>query len=167
LGAVLLHVPPALLKAIADSAERAYPREACGLIVGEGSTEVLRATAAIESANLAPADRPDRFEIDPALRLRVQREARGRGERVLGHWHSHPDGAAHPSATDLSLAWERDLVWLVVQVVGGQAMRITAHRLVEDGSRFESVALAEGEGPRPVRAPTPLDDLSRLGRRGA
>jgi proteasome lid subunit RPN8/RPN11 len=164
----ILHVPPSLLKTIADSAERAYPREACGLVVGTvGADGTLRATAALESANLAPADQPDRFEIDPALRLRVQREARERGERVLGHWHSHPDGAARPSAMDLSLAWERDLVWLVVQVVEGQAVRINAHRLADDGSRFEPVALADGEGPAPRRAPTPLDDLGRVGGREA
>jgi len=55
----------------------------------------------------------DRFEVDPALRLRLQRELRASNERIVGLFHSHPDGAAAPSAHDLACAWEPDLVWLI------------------------------------------------------
>jgi len=162
-----IHIPPFALKRVADAAERAYPREACGLLVGhivDGT--VFYVSEAVESPNLAPAGQPDRFEIDPALRLRLQREAREQGKAVVGIWHSHPDGPARPSATDLAGAWEVGLVWLVVQVVEGQVVRTTAHCLATDGSCFLPVEISDGPGVAPACAPRPLDDLGRLGKGG-
>ena len=151
------------MKALADAAERAYPREACGLLVGRREDGALRVTAIVESRNLAPPGRPDLFEIDPGLRLRLQREARDRGEAVLGHWHSHPDAPPRPSATDLARAWERDLVWVIVGVVAGQAARMAAHALRPDGTGFDPVPFADEAGPGVEGPARPLDDLGRLG----
>jgi len=163
----LLNIAPCDLKLLADAAERVYPREACGLLVGRSDGgAVFGVTQAVESPNFAPADQPDRFEIDPALRLRLQREAREQGEAVIGIWHSHPDGPARPSATDLACAWEADLVWVVVQVVAGQVVRTTAHCLARDGSCFLPVEISDGPGAAPDCAPRTLDDLGRLGKGG-
>ena len=162
-----LHIDSPSLKLVADAAERAYPHEACGLLVGrvaEGGA--FHVTEVVESPNLAPGGQADRFEIDPALRLRLQREARDRGEAVIGIWHSHPDGPARPSATDLASAWEAGLVWVVVQVVAGQVVRTTAHCLATDGSRFLPIGISDGPEAAPVCAPRVLDDLGRLGKGG-
>ena len=159
----VLHLGNALMKAIADSAERAYPREACGLLVGRREGADVHVTGAFESGNVAPPGRPDLFEIDPGLRLRLQREARSRGEAIVGHWHSHPDAPPRPSATDLARAWERDLLWLIVGVVGGQAVRMTAHVLRPDGTGFDPVPFAD-EAAAGVEGPARmLDDLGRVG----
>ena len=73
----MLLLKPEDLKRIADHAEAAYPREACGLLLGfqraGGDFEVTRMA---ESENKAVADGNDRFEIDPELRLSLMREAR-------------------------------------------------------------------------------------------
>lgn len=162
-----LHIDSLSLKLMADAAERAYPHEACGLLVGhvEGGG-AWHVAEAVESPNLAPAGQTDRFEIDPALRLALQRQARARGAAVIGIWHSHPDGPARPSATDLAGAWEAGLAWVLVQVVAGQVVRTTAHCLATDGSRFLPIAIADGPGAAPVCAPRLLDDLGRLGKGG-
>ncbi|MCF8479556.1 MAG: M67 family metallopeptidase [Rhodospirillum sp.] len=99
---------------IAREAEAAHPREGCGLLVGhvEGKG-VARVTAVHGAANVLAGEHADRFELDPATRLRIQRECRARGEVVLGHWHSHPSGVALPSATDAARAFEDGLVWLI------------------------------------------------------
>ncbi len=138
----MLLLIPGDLKAIADHAEAAFPGEACGLLVGfhraGGDIEVTKVT---ESPNLAAHAGNDRFEVDPELRLSLMRETRGTGRAVVGHYHSHPNGAARPSATDFAMAYEPDLVWLITAVVGGQAVQSTAHRLSPGGTRFDDIGL--------------------------
>jgi len=132
------------LKAIVDAGEAAYPAECCGLIVGvDEGRGCVRVTAVHPSPNLALAEtgRHDRFEVDPRLRLRLHRDLRGRAETVVGLYHSHPDHPPVPSATDLAMAWEPDLIWVIVAVAAGQGIQVTAHRLAPEGGRFLPLAL--------------------------
>ena len=133
----VIRIVPEALRQLVDHAEAAYPSEACGLLVGNAERLVQR----IEPSRNLAAEPRHRFEIDPRLRLTLQRGLRGSGRDVVGLYHSHPDGASHPSASDLEKAWEPALVWLIVAVVGGQAIQVTAHRLAADGAQFEELAL--------------------------
>jgi proteasome lid subunit RPN8/RPN11 len=136
------------LRQIADAAEAAYPGECCGLLVGvqhkNGVHEVKRVTP---SRNLGKA--PDRFEIDPQLWVDVTRAHRGGAMRVVGLYHSHPDGPAQPSAIDLEAAWGEELVWLIVAVDGkggaAQAVHVTAHLLDHGGRQFREIPLRTGD----------------------
>lgn len=138
----MLLLKPEDLKQIADHAEADYPREACGLLLGyqraDGHIEV---TQVVASKNMTALGRNDRFEVDPELRLRLIRQARDTARGIIGHYHSHPDGSARPSTTDLAMAWESDLVWFVTAVVAGQAVQSTAHLLSEGGTRFNDIGL--------------------------
>ena len=143
------------LRQIADAAEAAYPGECCGLLVGvqhnNGVHEVKRVTP---SRNLGKA--PDRFEIDPQLWVDVTRAHRGGLLRVVGLYHSHPDGPAQPSAIDLEAAWGEELVWLIVGVDGRngapQAVQVTAHLLDHGGRQFREIALRTADWhTNPVR----------------
>jgi proteasome lid subunit RPN8/RPN11 len=133
------------LRQIADAAEAAYPGECCGLLVGvqhkNGVHEVKRVAP---SRNLGKAR--DRFEIDPQLWVDVTRAHRGGAMRVVGLYHSHPDGPAQPSSIDLEAAWGEELVWLIVSVAGdgaspGQAVQVSAHLLDHGGRQFSELDL--------------------------
>ena len=99
--------------AIARHVAGALPDEACGLLIGRRDALDLRISEIVPSANVAAEPRR-RFEIDPALILRHQRETRGRGDEIVGHFHSHPGGRAEPSAADRKDASWPDQVWLIV-----------------------------------------------------
>ncbi|WP_439814224.1 M67 family metallopeptidase [Zavarzinia sp. CC-PAN008] len=147
----VLRVSPGLLRAMADAAEAAFPNESCGLILGCAGPTPL-AQCLVPSPNLSPEPRTQ-FEIDPALRLRLQRELRGTGQALLGIHHSHPAGAARPSARDLAGAWEPGLLWLITAVIDGQAVQTAAFRLGRQADRFEELVLCDDRaGPDPVRA---------------
>lgn len=107
-----------LLDAIERAARDRYPEEACGLLVGRPAPPGCTVTAVHESPNVAE-DRRSGFEVDPGLRLRLQRETRKVGEAVLGLFHSHPEGTAAPSETDRASIWEPDLIWLITAVARG------------------------------------------------
>jgi len=126
--------------------EAAYPEEACGLLVGrrgaDGGIEVDRIEA---SANLA-RDRRHRFEVDPRLQIRLFRELRGGPDQVVGLYHSHPDGRALPSATDLARAWEPEFAWLIAAVHQGRAVAVRAHLLDRGDGGFREIRLQSPAG---------------------
>lgn len=92
----------------ADAAARA-PEEACGLLLGTPD----RITSAIAAQNQA-LDRARAFEIDPAMLLSAQRQERAGGPRVVGYYHSHPNGAPFPSAVDADRAVADGRLWVIV-----------------------------------------------------
>jgi integrative and conjugative element protein (TIGR02256 family) len=127
---------------IVSIAERAYPAECCGLLVGRDDADgIIVVTRIVESRNVRTDRARDRFEIDPQVRISVERELRGGTDRVVGHYHSHPDHPAQPSATDLEMAFEPDLVWVIVGIAKGHLDAFNAFRLDRDNGTFISVTI--------------------------
>ena len=128
------------LAQIRTAAERAYPEECCGLLVGHGS-DVLEVTRVVESPNIRRDRARDRFEVDPKIRLAVERAVRGTSERLVGHYHSHPDHPARPSEIDRSMAFEPELVWVIVGVGAAGVLDIRAYKLREADADFVAIDL--------------------------
>ncbi len=92
------------------TAREADPCEACGLLLGTGT----HIHTARPTANVAP-DPAMHFEIDPATLIAAHRAARdGSGPEVIGYFHSHPNGLARPSATDVASAARDGRLWIIV-----------------------------------------------------
>jgi proteasome lid subunit RPN8/RPN11 len=104
-------LPPELRAQILRQAEGLSPRECCGLLEGrrEGSRFHILALHPVENL----AQRADRFEMDPRGHFTAQKAARAAGNRIIGCYHSHPNGQAVPSAADLEGAGEEDFLWLI------------------------------------------------------
>lgn len=123
----VLVIPTTLLDRIKEAAETAWPEECCGLLGGlrkpDGAIAVTRMAA---SRNVAEGDTRERFEVDPIVRFELMRELRHGPESIVGHYHSHPDHPGRPSEHDLEMAFEPDLVWLIVAVDAGRATGTTA-----------------------------------------
>ena len=75
------------------------PRECCGLLLGRGDE-----VAEVRRARNVAASPATRFVIDPKDHIDARRDGRARGLEILGFYHSHPHGAAVPSATDVAEA---------------------------------------------------------------
>lgn len=105
-------LPAALAAALRTQAERASPRECCGLLEGVRTEHSFTIRALHPARNLA--DNSDRFEIDPRDHIAAVKQARANGAGIVGCYHSHPRGAAQPSASDRAGAGEEDFLWLIV-----------------------------------------------------
>jgi [CysO sulfur-carrier protein]-S-L-cysteine hydrolase len=150
----VIRLAPGIRQRLKAAAEATYPEEACGLLVGRDNADgSLLVDHIAESANVAEGDRRRTFEVDPKVRfdlMRALEEPQGEtlGARLIGHYHSHPDHPPAPSATDLSMAYEPELVWLIVGVEGGQAGAVRGFRLNAAGDGFDEVEVAEAsDGP--------------------
>ena len=140
-----IRLSPAQLQAIERAAEAAYPEEACGLLVGRAGPGGAWHVKAVEaSANVAEPPRTRRFEVDPKLRLRLERELRESPDSVMGVYHSHPNGLAEPSETDISMIFEPDIIWLITAVSEGRAGATMAYKPTEDGAAFRPLGLDLG-----------------------
>ena len=133
------------LQAIERAAEAAYPEEACGLLVGRSLPGAGYRVSTVEAGvNVAEPPRTRRFEVDPKLRLRLERELRESPNSVIGVYHSHPDGSAEPSETDISMIFEPAMVWLITAVADGMAGATMAYKPTEDGAAFRPLGLDLG-----------------------
>ena len=89
---------------------RGPPREACGLLLGEGG----RIMQAVETRNVHPAPET-RFEIDPqAIDRRASAPRENGAPQIIGYFHSHPVGEPVPSATDCAMAAGDGRVWAII-----------------------------------------------------
>lgn len=123
-------------KQLLAAAAAAAPEECCGLLLGREN----RIETAVPAANVA-ADRTRSFEIDPAVLLRTHREARGLGQQVIGHYHSHPNGSAEPSKRDAARATENGQLWVIIAAGTLSAWQAGADTANALHNRFHPVTL--------------------------
>lgn len=112
---VTLTVTAEVLTTVRAHAERAWPEECVGALLGDE----VGLTQARPLANAA-VDRRSGFLVSARDYLAAEADAAARGLSLRGFYHSHPDGPAEPSARDAASAtpgW-----WtLIIQVEGGAA----------------------------------------------
>ena len=145
MSAPSIRLSPEQLQAIERAAEAAYPEEACGLLVGRCEAGGAWQVSAVEaSPNVAEPPRTRRFEVDPKLRLRLERALRGSPDSIVGVYHSHPNGSPAPSDTDISMIFEPEMVWLITAVEDGRASATMAYKPTEDGAAFRPLGLDLG-----------------------
>lgn len=135
-------IAPDAVAAIRAEAERAYPHEGCGALLGRPEASILEALPITNRESEAPRTR---FHVSPSDYMRVEELADERGLRLLGFWHSHPDHPARPSPTDRRYAWE-GLLTLVIAVETGRAAALTAWEV--DGDGFRELRLSTETSPK-------------------
>ena len=125
---------------IKTSAENCYPSEACGFLVGQlASPQIIEVTQVVEAKNILADESTTRFEADPKTRIMLEKETRGTPVKLVGHYHSHPDCEAIPSATDLKNCFEPDLLWLIISVKNGKADAACAYHLFSDRQNYRQI----------------------------
>ena len=121
------------LDALRRHGEETYPHECCGVLLGkvDGDERVVRAV--VRAGNTRLDSLHNRYNIDPRELIRVQREARERGQDIVGFYHSHPDHPPRWSATDLAEAHWLGCSYVITSVETGQARVTNSFALVGGG----------------------------------
>ncbi len=116
--------------------EAAYPREGCGLLLGEMDDQV-RVRRHIVAQNRRVEDRAAerRYLIDPQDFRDIAQAAHQEGLEIVGVYHSHPEVPPEPSAYDREHAWPW-YHYLIVSVVRGTAQEMRVWQLTEDRAAF-------------------------------
>lgn len=82
-------------------AERTYPNECCGVMLGRSAADRRRVTEAVPMENSWEGGQSDRYQIRPEDLLQADKTARAHGLELIGIFHSHPDCDAYFSETDI------------------------------------------------------------------
>lgn len=93
-------------------AERTYPNECCGAMLGHIQGDRKLVAEALPLDNAFEGAQQARYELRPEDLLKAERAAREHGMDLVGIFHSHPDCDAYFSDTDLknSCPWYSFLV---------------------------------------------------------
>lgn len=103
-----MRLPAGMADQILDHSRAALPNEACGLLAGDDDGP--RRVYCLPNADASPVS----YTIDPTGHFGALTDAERNGWQLIGAFHSHPQGPAYPSPTDVARAAEPDWLWLVV-----------------------------------------------------
>ncbi|HEY9127608.1 MAG TPA: M67 family metallopeptidase [Acidobacteriaceae bacterium] len=127
----MLILPQSIAEQICAHAERDYPNECCGILLGSFSYGQWQLTSAISVGNVASTPR-NRYQIAPAQLVRIAREASRQGLDIAGFYHSHPDHPAIWSQTDLAEAHWLGCLYLIFELRNGKTTAGNAFLLTGD-----------------------------------
>ena len=119
-----LEFPQAAFDEMIAHAYRGYPLEACGLLVGTGSTvhRFVPCTNETASARI--------YSIPGKEMLRAERQAEDDGLAVIGVFHSHTHSEPYPSPTDVTQAPDPDWHYVIVSLKR-EAPETRCYRIVD------------------------------------
>lgn len=142
-----LELHPDHLQTMMADAQRTYPEECCGLLLGRvtptgrqvmevrGMENVWDGNALDGAGSGQFLNKSRRYSIAPESMLQAMKESRSRNLEVIGVYHSHPDNPAVPSECDRQFAWSH-YSYLIVSVRSGQATDYTSW-VLDDHDRFQ------------------------------
>jgi len=106
----MIRIPAHIYDGIVTQAYAELPNEACGLLVGkEGEVLKQHALTNIDHSN-------EHFSFDPAEQFQVFRSARTEGLEIIANYHSHPETPSRPSVEDIRLAYDPNILYLIVSL---------------------------------------------------
>src|SRR5262249_44821971 len=115
-----------ILDQLIEHARAAFPREACGLLVGRNAAaRFIPMKNAVASA--------DRYEMDPTELMVQLRGLRPTGEPLIAIFHPHPHGPAEPSKTDVERAYYPEAAHLIVSLAEPERPQAVAFRIIDGG----------------------------------
>jgi proteasome lid subunit RPN8/RPN11 len=146
----MLWLATPVVTAIRAHADRAYPDECCGALIGtfaepNGADRHVVGAVALENESTGP--RSHHFLVSSRRHLACERLGGRLGLDVVGFYHSHPDAEPVPSSVDRALGWP----WYchVITAVGREgAGPLRAWMLRDDRTGFLELDLSIMEPAR-------------------
>lgn len=122
---------------IKEHAQKDYPYECCGILLGKFENGEKTVTQVLEISNEKEEEnRHNRYLIPSSKILETELYSIKNGLDIVGFYHSHPDHSAVPSAYDVEHALPV-YSYLIVSVYAAKAVDFTISVLSADRSKFE------------------------------
>lgn len=126
---------------ISTYAERSYPHECCGGIIGtrDGDNKRVLHVMPIQNnwVDIGDETTERRFMISSDDYQLLEQAATSRHCNLLGIYHSHPNQPAIPSQTDGAFAWPF-FSYPIISVIDGVATEVLSYEFDTDSQLFSS-----------------------------
>jgi proteasome lid subunit RPN8/RPN11 len=107
----MLKIPRNIVDDIFEHGQNEAPLEACGILAGsEGCVETLYRMTNIDKSR-------EHFSMKPEEQFRVAKDIRGKGQKMLAIYHTHPESEAFPSDEDIRLGLMPDVIHIIASLV--------------------------------------------------
>ena len=133
----MIRLKSADIEEIKQIAQKTYPHECCGVMVGSVENGVKTVTQLIPAENQRTDSPANRYLITPDLLNELEKKLKGTDRAIVGFFHSHPDVPARPSTYDQDHAWPW-YSYVIVSVNKGEAGEIHNWQLKDDRSAFDA-----------------------------
>ncbi len=133
----MIRLKSADIEKIKQIAQKTYPHECCGVMVGSVENGVKTVTELIPAENQRTDSPANRYLITPDLLNELEKKLKGTDRAIVGFFHSHPDVPARPSTYDQDHAWPW-YSYVIVSVNRGQAGEVHNWKLRDDRSAFDA-----------------------------
>lgn len=120
----MLKIPKNIRDEMLAQARKEAPIEACGYLAGKnGQVKKLFALK-----NTAASS--ERFFLEPKEQFKTAKDIRAAGLELIAVYHSHPATPARPSEEDLKLAFDPNIIYVIVSLLE-QGPNLVAFRVKE------------------------------------
>ncbi len=133
----MIRLNSADIEEIKQIAQKTYPHECCGVMVGSVENGVKTVTELIPAENQRTDSPANRYLITPDLVNGLEKKLKDTDRAIVGFFHSHPDVPARPSTYDQDHAWPW-YSYVIVSVNKGEAGEIHNWKLRDDRSAFDA-----------------------------
>jgi adenylyltransferase/sulfurtransferase len=151
----------AAMDAMIAQAEREFPFECCGFVIGDSTTEEVRPITNIQNRKHTedpaafPRDARTAFLMEPREHLAVMNEVDRRKLALRVVYHSHPDHDAYFSATDRAQACSfdpsepdyPDTIYIVMSIRSGKFVKAAAFGWDAEKKEFAEIPLLRRQLP--------------------
>jgi proteasome lid subunit RPN8/RPN11 len=140
----MLRLNEQLILAITKHAERDYPHECGGMLIGKFEDDRKEVFETFPIENARKYSRHNRILLLPKDVLRSEKYARDHKLDVVGYYHSHPNAPAVPSQYDLDHALP---VWsyVIASVINGAAVEVRSWEMRADRSQFDEEEIEQSK----------------------
>ena len=98
-------------QSLLEQAQKEAPVESCGYLLG---TDRMTATENYPMTNIDHSE--EQYSFDPKEQFAAVKYARQHGLVIVGNWHSHPASPSRPSAEDIRLAFDPNILYFILSL---------------------------------------------------
>ena len=121
--------------ALIKHSKKAHPKEACGLLAGQGS----KVFKIYPVSNISK--KPTRFLIKPEEQVKIMKEIEDLGLEMIGIYHSHTNKKAYPSDTDIKMAFYPEASYVIISLADKDNPEIKSFKIIEGSIKEEKIKI--------------------------
>lgn len=139
----MIEISKNLIEQINEHAQKDYPYECCGILLGRFENGQKSVSEVIEISNeREDENKHNRYLIPSKKVLETELYAIKNGLDIVGFYHSHPNHSATPSQFDIDHALPV-YTYLIVSVYDKKVIDYTVSTLSNDRLKFEKEEIKE------------------------
>ena len=138
----MLYLSKEKAKELVKHSERESPNEACGILAGLSAGQAGKDVKVEKIYQVTNTDKSAKtFFMDPKEQLKVMKEIRDLGMKMVGIYHSHLETKAYPSAHDVELAFYPEVSYVIVSIKDRDNPSIKSFRIIQGKISEEKVKI--------------------------